>query len=273
MMMRPSVAGILDRFVCLSLSGRAQQVVAVVQPRRQGFKSASSSSGTGSASVTGNENETPPKKPKSAFLLFTADELPLLRSSRPDLKLVEMTKLLGERWSNEVPEARKQEYKDAYAKGMADYKERMERFEGKDGLMEELSRRRVEKALKKASRKQKALMLDLGKPRRPPLSPYAVFVKEKFEDARQKSGSGGKVEIGNVMKAVSDMWAGLADGDKAEFVKKHEALSAEYGRALADWEAKMSEDGKADDISKMGEKVKRIRRQKRSFSHQNQQQS
>jgi hypothetical protein len=68
-----------------------------------------------------------PKKPLTAFILFSADKRAELKEEFPDIKFTEMSKKLGEAWKT-IDEEKKKVYikksedmKDTYKKEMADY--------------------------------------------------------------------------------------------------------------------------------------------------------
>ncbi|SCW04483.1 LAFE_0H14532g1_1 [Lachancea fermentati] len=68
------------------------------------------------------EATLPPKRPSGPFIQFTQDVRPQIVRENPDKDLIEITKLIGERWRSLSPEE-KQEYTNTYKRKLREWEE------------------------------------------------------------------------------------------------------------------------------------------------------
>ena len=73
-----------------------------------------------------NRRRYGPKKPKSAFLYFSCDRRSSLKEEQPDLKITDVSRLLGDEW-NHLTEEEKQPYLQQAAKDRDRYNEERQR--------------------------------------------------------------------------------------------------------------------------------------------------
>lgn len=66
------------------------------------------------------EKTLPPKRPSGPFIQFTQEIRPIIVKENPDKNLIEITKLIGERWRNLDP-AEKTKYTDAYKQKLKEW--------------------------------------------------------------------------------------------------------------------------------------------------------
>jgi len=114
-----------------------------------------------------------PKQPKNPFFKFLEVEKANILATHKDAKTVELARLAGQRW-RELPEETKQAFKDDFQAELAAWKEKKSAVEAhlqKANLLDEVKAKieeeKLEKAIRKAKRKQKELATELGRPQRP----------------------------------------------------------------------------------------------------------
>lgn len=90
------------------------------------------------------EKTLPPKRPSGPFIQFTQEVRPIIVKENPDKNLIEITKLIGERWRNLNP-VEKTKYTDAY-------KQKLKEWE-KFYPAEELLKMEEQKSHRKSSKK------------------------------------------------------------------------------------------------------------------------
>lgn len=66
------------------------------------------------------EKTLPPKRPSGPFIQFTQEIRPIVVEENPDKNLIEITKLIGERWRNLSP-AEKTKYTESYKKKLKEW--------------------------------------------------------------------------------------------------------------------------------------------------------
>merc|ERR1712179_615556 len=141
-----------------------------------------------------------PKKPLSAYFLFSQDERLKVKAEYPDYSITEVAKELGRRWASIDP-AVKQSYEQRYQE----------------------SRRQYEQALQayKPQKKKK----DPNAPKQP-LSAYFLFSQE---ERLKVNGEHPSYSICEIAKELGRRWA-----DMPPDVKQHYQQKAEEGRQKYD---------------------------------------
>ncbi|XP_021965203.1 high mobility group protein B2 [Folsomia candida] len=70
-----------------------------------------------------------PKRPLSAFFLFSGEMRPKIRQENPGLSLGEMGKELGKRWAS-IDATSKKKYEKAAAAAKEEYQKKMAKYKG-----------------------------------------------------------------------------------------------------------------------------------------------
>ncbi|XP_021953334.1 high mobility group protein B2 [Folsomia candida] len=76
-----------------------------------------------------NTDPDAPKRPLSAFFLFSGEMRPKIRKENPGLSLGEMGKELGKRWAS-IDAASKKKYEKTAAAAKLEYQEKMAKYKG-----------------------------------------------------------------------------------------------------------------------------------------------
>jgi len=69
----------------------------------------------------------PPKRPSTAFMIFSNEKRAALAQAKPQAKITEIAKLLGIEWKK-LSEAKKEAYKKSADKASAEWKQKMQNF-------------------------------------------------------------------------------------------------------------------------------------------------
>ncbi|SMN17753.1 similar to Saccharomyces cerevisiae YMR072W ABF2 Mitochondrial DNA-binding protein involved in mitochondrial DNA replication and recombination [Maudiozyma saulgeensis] len=106
------------------------------------------------------EKTLPPKRPSGPFIQFTQEIRPIIVKENPDKNLIEITKLIGERWRNLDP-VEKTKYTDAYKQKLKEW----EKFYPAEELLKtEETKPRKNKKNKKQNNNNNELNLNLVNP-------------------------------------------------------------------------------------------------------------
>ncbi|KAI8865972.1 putative high-mobility group non-histone chromosomal protein [Ramicandelaber brevisporus] len=80
-----------------------------------------------------------PKRPLSAFMLFTNEKRDQVKADHPDIKFTEVGKKLGEMWGK-LSDAEKEPYQNEYKKKKAVYDKEIEAYNKRKGVTPKKSR-------------------------------------------------------------------------------------------------------------------------------------
>ena len=138
-----------------------------------------------------------PKRAMVAFMYFSIDQRPEVQKRQPELKIADVSKVLGERWRN-MSAAQKAKYD---AKAAADKK-------------------RYEKEMKayKPPYKPKRAMVAF------------MFFSIEMRPTVQKSNKG--MGIADISKVLGAKWRGMSDAEKAPYEKKAQADKIRYEKEM-----------------------------------------
>ena len=207
-----------------------------------------------------------PKRPKTAFFLFRDKEIPSLTASAPNKKPTELAPILAQKWS-QLSDAEKQAYQEQYLKDMDEYKGKIAAIVADPKLNEQLitlkqgeSKKRAEKAIRKARKAKSLLLKDLGRPKKP-LSPYLLFFSEKWPVHHTKSG-----QVTDTTKVISELWKSLSEGEKTEYKAKFNNLQEEYKVELEAWKLKVQDDDNYESIAKVQKKLTNATKRKKRLN-------
>merc|ERR1711894_504374 len=127
-----------------------------------------------------NSTSALPKKPMSAFFIFAQEERPKVSKMNPNLKLVEISKEISQRYKS-LPEYKKQQFIDISKNNSAQYQEEMaELKKTEEGclLLQDIRKEKIEKKIKKAKAKITSIKRDTNYPRK--MLARAEFFKDFF---------------------------------------------------------------------------------------------
>lgn len=166
-------------------------------------------------------------------MIFSNDKLPELRKSHPDVKIVDLSKMIGQLW-RKLSEKDKDGFKERYKEERQEYEVKVSGMS--EEQKQELKQLQKDKRLKKKNRKLKLLMKELGRPVARGLNPYLLFAKSKMIER-------GDASLKMYVLGVSDLWKKMPEDDKKEFVDQARKNSVVYKRDLLRWETKMIQMG------------------------------
>jgi len=145
-----------------------------------------------------------PKKPLSAYFLFSQDERLKVRAEFPDYSITEVAKELGRRWASIDP-AHKQQYEQRYQDSRRDYEQAMTAY--------------------KPQKKKK----DPNAPKQP-LSAYFIFSSEERLKVKAENPS---YSICEVAKELGRRWADMAPEVKQRYQQMAEEGRQKYDQDMA----------------------------------------
>ena len=168
-----------------------------------------------------------PKKPQSAFFLFSASKRPeLMEKSRAEndgkVDIGAIGKALGALWG-EMTEEEKAPFAKQQLEAAAAYEDAMKKYVAEGG--------------KGAPAKAKKLDKPEG-PKRAQ-SGFFLFSASKRPELMEKSRAenDGKVDIGAIGKAMGALWGEMTEEEKAPFMAKAEADKQRYEREMTAFKA------------------------------------
>jgi len=180
-----------------------QQPAAAVQMANRGIVG---QVGQAQAKPPGKPMKDPnaPKKPLSAYFLFSQDERLKVRAEFPDYSITEVAKELGRRWATIDP-ALKQQYEQRYQDSRRDYEQAMTAY--------------------KPQKKKK----DPNAPKQP-LSAYFIFSQEERLKVKAENPS---YSICEVAKELGRRWADMAPEVKQRYQQMAEEGRQKYDQDMA----------------------------------------
>merc|ERR1712088_113168 len=165
---------------------------------------------TGQASPAPKPNQKPmkdpnaPKKPLSAYFLFSQDERLKVKAENPEYSITEVAKELGRRWASIDP-ALKSQYEQRYQESRRQYEQAMTAY--------------------KPQKKKK----DPNAPKQP-LSAYFIFSSEERQKVKAIHPN---YSIREVAKELGRRWADMAPEVKQRFQQMAEEGRQKYDQEMA----------------------------------------
>ena len=138
-----------------------------------------------------------PKRAMVAFMYFSIDQRPEVQKANPQLKIAEISKILGQKW-RDMSDSQKAKYD---AKAAADKK-------------------RYEKEMKAY---------------KPPYKPKRAMVAFMFFSIEQRPAvqkSNKNMGIAEISKVLGAKWRGMSDAEKAPYEKKAQADKIRYEKEM-----------------------------------------
>lgn len=187
---------------------------------------------------------TIPKRPRTPWIRFWSENLPLVKSAQPNTKSPEIMKQLSSKW-NLLAENQKNQYVSAYEKEKEIYKLKVSKIP-ESALAEasqESAKKRASKLKNKAQSELTELLSSLEKPAKAPHSSYVAYFTARHPQMKEK-GIIGKEAVHLIAKE----WNALTDQQKLPYARKVEAASEKYKKDLEIWTKKMNKMGKLEMI-------------------------
>ncbi|CAG0898269.1 unnamed protein product [Cyprideis torosa] len=228
---------------------RFQEGLFISLSKQASFGFFSSSSGSGASSVSSKSSAPSvaatlglperPKRPLAAYILFSNEYRNKVLQRNPTLKMTEITKKLANMWktldssSKATFEAKAAQEKRRYDNELSAF---MQRIGPANKQKLEAAERKL-REIKLKSKKEKARREQMEKEGKPklPKGPFFRFIE----------ASGRKPGVETV-KVCAQEWRSLSESAKHQFMRAYEADKKKYLSDLANWEAKMLKEGKAD---------------------------
>lgn len=191
----------------------------------------------------------PPKKPQTAFFIFSQDKrkslvnLAKFKTSEGKQDTKEITKELGRLWAS-LDDKEKEKYTDKAKVLKKKYDDDMSKFKE-----ENPDYRAPKKQKKNAKGKKSKKEKDPKAPKRSP-SGYQIFCNEKREEVSKKDevkrSDTGKLDVTKVMKILSKMWKDLSDKQKEPYLEQAQKLKEEYIEAKEKYEDDKAGESESD---------------------------
>lgn len=189
-----------------------------------------------------------PKKPLSAFLLFTSQRRPDLVASNPNMKGPEIIAMLGSMW-RDAPETTKavftklaKEAKEKYDEEVLAYKKKYAKE-----IKEHKQRKRILKRQRKCYQEEDVLLPSLPQPPKRPLSAYLHFCRDKRAELRSvhKTAHGREV-----LSQLSMLWDKMNEKEKSKYIEYAEIDSKRFNIEMNLYNSQHADVIKAHKIAK-----------------------
>jgi len=156
-----------------------------------------------------------PKKPLTAYFLFTNDERQKIKEEFPNMSITEIAKETGRRWANVSPEVREkyetryQESRNKYDQDMANYNQN--------------SSHPNARPQKKAK--------DPNAPKQP-LSAYFIFQNQERDKIKQANPN---FSICEVAKELGKRWSEMPQDEKQRYTQQAEEKREQYDKDMVEY--------------------------------------
>ena len=201
-----------------------------------------------------------PKKPLTAFFLFRNDVYEKTKKENPGASVAEIGAMLGLKWS-ELDDGKKETYRTRSTNAREEYKAKMATIAADPKFSLQLdqaklakTKKMADKAYKKALREKRALVADLGKPKKKVPSAYTAFYTEKFPRLHKVGDP-----VPAAAKAIGEAWKALTPEQKQPYVDTFEKAKAEHDAAVLAWKEKQNMDD-VESIEAVNKKLNRKRK-------------
>lgn len=240
--------------IMFSLSRHLAVLTVRSKPESVGFNSNDYST----TSWVRQSDQVIPKRPANAYIRFVGKERSLLSPELQKQSASNLSKMMGEKWS-QLGEEEKQEYQKQYVKDQEEYNKTIAILQA-DGNMEkqllnfkqENTRKRSEKAVRKAQNAKRHLMKELGRPKLPATG-WMLFWQEQQKGRDTKNPS-------ERMKELANSWKVLPDNEKEKYLVESKALREKYYIDLLSWKESLEEDiENSERVTKILQKLKKKR--------------
>ena len=178
-----------------------------------------------------SKSSEPPKRPPTAYMLFTSDHRHQAKQENPHCSFGELGKRLGELWAK-LPENEKAVYKERASKEMEAYKVDLAEWKRNfpkhaQMLNDEKKRKRQDKAEKKKKR-LKRQKKDPNAPKRA-MSAFMFYSQEHRAQVQEQNPD---VTFGQIGRILGDHWKKLPEPDREKYQKRAEEDRERYYRDM-----------------------------------------
>lgn len=178
------------------------------------------------------KDENAPKRPKSGYMFFAEKKRPEIKEAQPELKMIEISKVIGERWKSSVP-ATKEKYNKKSETDKQRYKLEMESYErpSDDVLLAQKINQKKKRGKPSSGDKKRAKKPE-GAPTRGK-SAYLFFCQANRPELKEANPSFKATEL---MAELGRMWKELPDEEKVEFEEQAAEAKEKYLQEKTEWE-------------------------------------
>jgi len=189
-----------------------------------------------------------PKRPRSAYILFCAQERPNVKKDNPDAKPADILKLLAERWKT-ISESDKKDFAGKASDDKDRYSDEMQHYAppadaGSDD--EDGGGRRKKGKKEKGSRKKKKK--DPNEPKKPQTA-YLIFGNKERSNIKAEHP---EMKQSEIMKQIGIRWNTLDPANKKPFIEMASADKERYERERSAYERTKNQKAPSDDEEDMG---------------------
>jgi len=182
------------------------------------------------------------------------------KKENPGAGAAEIGAMLGLKWS-ELDDGKKETYRTRSTNAREEYKAKMATIAADPKFSLQLdqaklakTKKMADKAYKKALREKRALVADLGKPKKKVPSAYTAFYTEKFPRLHKVGDP-----VPAAAKAIGEAWKALTPDQKQPYVDTFEKAKAEHDAAVLAWKEKQNMDD-VESIEAVNKKLNRKRK-------------
>ncbi|KAJ5067060.1 high mobility group protein dsp1 [Anaeramoeba ignava] len=178
---------------------------------------------------TETKSDVPPKKPKTAYLIFAATKRPQIMENNKGIKVGEISKIIGSMWK-ELTEDQKKVFVDQAEKEKADYEKNLEEYQKNHPETNDSSgdERHSRKTRKHKHRK-------LPPPPKKPKNAYLLY-SDAIRPKIMEENKG--IKVGELSKLISKTWKELKEEEKEVYTKKADELKAQFEKEIKEYNKK-----------------------------------
>lgn len=164
-----------------------------------------------------------PKRPAPPYILFFKEKNRLFQSGYPSV--VERARKMGSMW-NELPESKKEEYREAYTRKLHEFNENLSEEE-----IELLQQKRKAKNAKREKRdvRRYGKQALKRKPKNPITNAFNLFIRDHASEVPREE---------NIFKYLSEKWHKLLEDEKLMYKERLNDEAEAYNEKLRAWKSK-----------------------------------
>jgi hypothetical protein len=214
-----SVEALLESFSSDDVKNQLKKLIKEGMPKQAGEKKL--------------KDENAPKRPKSGYMFFAEKKRPEIKEAQPELKMIEISKVIGERWKSAVP-ATKDKYNNKSEKDKERYKQEMASYKrpSDEVLLTQKINQKKKRGKQASGDKKKRTKKPEGAPTRGK-SAYLFFCQANRAEVKEANPSFKATEI---MAELGRMWKESSDEDKVEFEEQAAEAKQKYLQEKTEWE-------------------------------------
>jgi len=182
------------------------------------------------------KDENAPKRPKSGYLFFAEKKRPEIKEAQPDLKMTEVSKVIGELWKEVTPESKAKYVKKA-DKDKERYQEELKDYvrPSDEVLLEQKGNQKKKRGKPSSADKKKRAKKPEGAPKGAK-SAYMFFCAAKRDEVKESFPD---YKMTEVSKELGRMWKEdfATEEEREEFVKQAAEDKERYTQEKAEWDS------------------------------------